>query len=262
MFRAPRLSRPKRSIVATIVITVALALPAGVVLASHQFGDVPNSNPFHSDIDALVDSGITAGCGSGNYCPKANVTREQMAAFMNRLGALAPGKPPVVNADRVDGYHASGLTRVAQGVGSEGYTELSTADFDTITTVTIQVPAKGFVTVNGSNTLVSASGCPCTAMMRLWNQADDAVSPLQLEEVGAALAYSSIGLDYVFAVPTAGSYTFALEAAHYAGPGGAGSFGPFDAVLAASYSPFGSTGGAVLYERDPDVPQSGTPGLP
>lgn len=98
MFRAPRLSRPKRSIVATIVITVALALPAGVVLASHQFGDVPNSNPFHGDIDALVDSGITAGCGSGNYCPKANVTREQMAAFMNRLGALAPGKTPVVNA--------------------------------------------------------------------------------------------------------------------------------------------------------------------
>ncbi|MGQ0607560.1 MAG: hypothetical protein ACT4OQ_03740, partial [Chloroflexota bacterium] len=59
----------------------------------------------------LVDAGVTAGCGSGRYCPKANVTREQMAAFMNRLGALAPGKTPVVNADRLDGVDSSAFAR-------------------------------------------------------------------------------------------------------------------------------------------------------
>jgi hypothetical protein len=56
---------------------------------------------------------VTAGCGSGNYCPKANVTREQMAAFLNRLGALAPGKTPVVNADRVDGLDSSAFLRAS-----------------------------------------------------------------------------------------------------------------------------------------------------
>lgn len=111
MFRAPRVPRPPRPIVVTIVLTALLTLPLGVALASHQFSDVPNSNPFHGDIDALVDSGVTAGCGNGKYCPKASVTREQMAAFLNRLGALAPGKSPVVNADRVDGLDSSAFAR-------------------------------------------------------------------------------------------------------------------------------------------------------
>jgi hypothetical protein len=35
-------------------------------------------------INRLAASGITGGCGPGRYCPKANVTREQMAAFLHR----------------------------------------------------------------------------------------------------------------------------------------------------------------------------------
>lgn len=107
MIRAPRVPRPSRPVLLTILVTALLAFPMGIALASHQFSDVPNSNAFHADIDALVDAGVTAGCGSGKYCPKANVTREQMAAFMNRLGALAPGRIPVVNADKLDGLDAS-----------------------------------------------------------------------------------------------------------------------------------------------------------
>jgi hypothetical protein len=103
-----------------IVVAGVLALPAGIALAAHQFGDVPNSNIFHSDIDALVDSGVTAGCGSGNYCPNQAVTRGQMAAFLNRLGALAPGKTPVVNADRVDGLHAVSFGRAGVDVLANG----------------------------------------------------------------------------------------------------------------------------------------------
>lgn len=109
MIRAPRVPRPSRPVLLTILVTAVLAFPMGIVLASHQFGDVPNSNPFHADIDALVDSGVTAGCGGGNYCPKSAVTREQMAAFLNRLGALAPGKTPVVNATKVDGIDSANL---------------------------------------------------------------------------------------------------------------------------------------------------------
>lgn len=94
---------PRRSMtLAALAIGIAVAFPLGV-LASHQFGDVPDANPFHDDIVALADSGVTLGCGGGNYCPTQFVTREQMAAFLNRLGALADDQTPVVNAASVDG---------------------------------------------------------------------------------------------------------------------------------------------------------------
>jgi len=52
------------------------------------FGDVPISNPFFKYVEALVNSGITAGCGSGNYCPDNYVTRGQMAVFLSKALGL------------------------------------------------------------------------------------------------------------------------------------------------------------------------------
>ena len=89
-----------------VALAAALAFPLGV-LASHGFTDVPDSNTFHADIDALADAGVTTGCAAGKYCPKEFLTREQMAAFLNRLGALGPGKTPVVNATKLDGKDAT-----------------------------------------------------------------------------------------------------------------------------------------------------------
>ncbi len=106
-----KLSRRMTIIVASA--TFAIGIPLGVVIAGASFTDVPPSNPFYNDISALANSGVTGGCGGGNFCPKDNVTREQMAAFLNRLGALQAGKTPVVNADKVDGLQANELIRVA-----------------------------------------------------------------------------------------------------------------------------------------------------
>ena len=106
------LPTPPRSRVLSILalcLTLA-AFPLGA-LANHDFADVPDSNIYHADIDALADSGVTTGCGGGNFCPSAYVTREQMAAFMNRLGALGPGKVPVVNADELDGLTSGQFAR-------------------------------------------------------------------------------------------------------------------------------------------------------
>ena len=47
------------------------------------FADVPVGHPFHRFVEALVAAGITAGCGGGNYCPDAPVTRGQMAVFLS-----------------------------------------------------------------------------------------------------------------------------------------------------------------------------------
>jgi hypothetical protein len=46
------------------------------------FGDVPTSNPFFAFVEALADSGITGGCGGGNFCPDSPLTRGQMAVFL------------------------------------------------------------------------------------------------------------------------------------------------------------------------------------
>jgi len=52
------------------------------------FADVPDSHPFSQFIEALAASGITGGCGSGNFCPDNPLTRGQMAAFLSKALGL------------------------------------------------------------------------------------------------------------------------------------------------------------------------------
>ena len=56
--------------------------------AASTFSDVSTSYWAFREIEALVDAGVTVGCGGGNYCPNNFVTRDQMAAFIARLGGL------------------------------------------------------------------------------------------------------------------------------------------------------------------------------
>ena len=42
-----------------------------------------------SQQQALVSSGVTGGCGAGNYCPDAPLTRGQMATFLAKALGLA-----------------------------------------------------------------------------------------------------------------------------------------------------------------------------
>ncbi len=60
-----------------------------------SFGDVSTNHPFFQFVEALADSGITAGCGSGNYCPDLPLTRGQMAVFLSKaLGLHWPWDAP------------------------------------------------------------------------------------------------------------------------------------------------------------------------
>ncbi len=47
-----------------------------------DFLDVPGSTLFHGGVESIVRAKITAGCGGGNFCPTAPVTRAQMAVFL------------------------------------------------------------------------------------------------------------------------------------------------------------------------------------
>jgi hypothetical protein len=69
-----------------------LGLASGAIgaYASHTFTDVPDTNPFHDEIDWLTQKGITTGFGDGTYRPGNPVTRQAMAAFLNRLDNGSP----------------------------------------------------------------------------------------------------------------------------------------------------------------------------
>jgi S-layer family protein len=52
------------------------------------YNDVPPTHLFYQYVEALAAAGITAGCGGGNFCPDAAVTRGQMAVFLSRALGL------------------------------------------------------------------------------------------------------------------------------------------------------------------------------
>jgi len=75
-------------------IRVHYRLQVSPAPANATFNDVPSGDPAYQFIEALVASGITAGCGGGNYCPNAPLTRRQMAVFLSKaLGLHWPDGP-------------------------------------------------------------------------------------------------------------------------------------------------------------------------
>jgi glucose/arabinose dehydrogenase len=64
-----------------------------LIIIDQIFADVPFDFWAHQYINAIFNSGITVGCGSGIYCPDAGITRAQMAVFIEKsLGVATP--PP------------------------------------------------------------------------------------------------------------------------------------------------------------------------
>ena len=90
MISRPRLRVPRgrKAVLAALAAALVVAVP--IAWASHDFTDVPTGHPFHDDIAAVKDAGITAGktCvppgTPPTYCPSENITREAMAAFVRR----------------------------------------------------------------------------------------------------------------------------------------------------------------------------------
>jgi hypothetical protein len=47
------------------------------------YNDVPATNGFCRWIEELTRRAVVSGCGGGNYCPTASVTRDQMGVFLS-----------------------------------------------------------------------------------------------------------------------------------------------------------------------------------
>ena len=148
-------------VVLTALLVAITAFPLGVI-ASHRFSDVPASSSFHSDIAAVSAVGLTTGCAAGKFCPKDFVTREQMAAFLNRIGALSEGSEPVVNADRLDGLDAAALSVVAGTSEGGSFLVPKSPTWGEYIGLDIVAPMDGYVVVNASVTIYShncSTGC-------------------------------------------------------------------------------------------------------
>jgi hypothetical protein len=91
-----RLTLPRKRWIVLVAAVAALALGAPIAWA--DFTDVPPSNPFYADINAIQGAGVTSGCGGGNFCPTDNITRQAEAAFIHRASPRVAQSEAIANA--------------------------------------------------------------------------------------------------------------------------------------------------------------------
>ena len=72
------------------------------------FGDVACPGPFADWIETLANEEITGGCGGGDFCPDAAVTRAQMAVFLLKT-SHGPSFMPAACSGRFDDVACPGL---------------------------------------------------------------------------------------------------------------------------------------------------------
>ncbi len=90
--------------------------------AGSGFADVPTNHPVAAWIKQLAAEGITGGCGNGNYCPDAAVTRAQMAIFLLRSKYTSAYTPPPANGTFTDVPLSHSMVAWIEQLAIEGIT--------------------------------------------------------------------------------------------------------------------------------------------
>ena len=220
------------------LVALLLALPV-IVSASHQFTDVPSSHTFHTAISRLYGARLTTGCSSTKFCPGANVTRGQMAAFLNR-----------------------GLGRAA---GDSGFTEDDWASLDGGALTAVDLLHGGapggtahvLVTANVLAYTDESGICPCELGIVIVNDDTGEESPPMFDIISGAerapvdgtnprYFEASVSVSHLFTVASGVTNTYSLYAqvTHTLSPSPE-NLAAADYSIAAVYIPFGANGGAA-----------------
>jgi hypothetical protein len=87
-----------------------------------SFSDVLPTDPFYRFVETIFHNLITAGCGGGEYCGMAPVTRAQMAVFLlvSRIGLYTP--PPETGAVFADVPSGSFAAAFIEDLAARGVT--------------------------------------------------------------------------------------------------------------------------------------------
>ena len=90
---------------------------------AQTFADVPPDHFAVVYIEALAASGITSGCGNNNFCPDDQVTRAQMAVFLERaLRGSAYVPPPASGTKFLDVPAGSFAAAYIEQLAADGIT--------------------------------------------------------------------------------------------------------------------------------------------
>lgn len=103
------LRRSLTTVAAALLVLMSLGGARPVpVEAGTPFTDISDSQ-FIGNINWAYDNGITAGCDTDRFCPKATVTRDQMASFLVRMFDL-PSTTQDFFTDDADNIHEATST--------------------------------------------------------------------------------------------------------------------------------------------------------
>jgi hypothetical protein len=226
--RSQNRRRGARTLLSVVALAALMAVPIGV-FANHSFTDVPNSHTFHTVIGRVKGAGITAGCTATTYCPDANVTRGQMAAFLARTGG-----------------------RVATaGIAAIGGPTLSTSTASPTVLATVSIKAGdvtggvAMVHFTGTMTVYATSGVdiPAIAIAYIREVGTDVVLSnygyAQIDVYANGVGVDTIGLVGAVAVPTGVTKTY--EIVVFRPPDSTATLSGF-ATLSALYVPFAGDG--------------------
>jgi hypothetical protein len=216
----------------TFVVTVAVAVPTAV-WASHQFNDVPDSHPFHDEISAIAGAGITTGFPDGGFHPGSDVTRQAMAAFMERgLGRVGYASPQTVSVvpNAVTPLAGVVMDAGATGAGGGFVYLIGTAEFST--------PAPG--------------DCPCRVQLEIADLDTDSVLGSQVNiaipDAADEGEIARVAGTVQTVVPMSGDATrrFGIRAYLFDSSTSVSA----NATVVAQYVPFGPTGSDTLCAAD------------
>jgi parallel beta-helix repeat protein len=98
------------------------ASPEATDLIQVDFLDVPPADPFHDYVIKIARNGVTAGCGGGNYCRNASVTRAQMAVFLLKAEHGSTYVPPTCTGIFGDVICPSAFANWIERLSAEGIT--------------------------------------------------------------------------------------------------------------------------------------------
>ncbi len=241
---------------ALIAVVTALVTVPVTVLAAGGFDDVPDDNIFQADVEWLQDAGITKGCNPPEntlFCPRDNVTRQQMAAFMRRLAEnkVVDASTAVTSQFAIESEHADHADDSGTLDGF-AYDELAsranatTFDFSGTDFVDIElsVPATGFLLAMASGDAWGGTGvatCDLTLEGSGMFGGQGYVDHAQYDEADCVTSK--------FAVVDAGSHVVRLD-----WDDDAGGNARYEGALWAVWVPFGGDGSLPEPPPPPKAP--------